>query len=88
MVFSAALVAAARLMASSLPAALTGLIFLPLAAARRLRALMSAVLILLMAETLAAVLRGVGLAAAESCLMAAAQSCACVLAGQPLFFQM
>ena len=69
-------------------AALTGLIFLPLAAARRLRALMSAVLILLMAETLAAVLRGVGLAAAESCLMAAAQSCACVLAGQPLFFQM
>ena len=49
---------------------------------------MSAVLILLMAETLAAVLRGVGLAAAESCLMAAAQSCACVLAGQPLFFQM
>ena len=78
MVFSAALVAAARLMASSLPAALTGLIFLPLAAARRLRALMSAVLILLMAEMLAAVLRGVGLAAAESCLMAAAQSCACV----------
>ena len=69
-------------------AALTGLIFLPLAAARRLRALMSAVLILLMAETLAAVLCGVGLAAAESCLMAAAQSCACVLAGQPLFFQM
>lgn len=59
--------------------------FLPLAAARRLRALMSAVLILLMAETLAAVLCGVGLAAAESCLMAAAQSCACVLAGQPLF---
>ena len=86
MVFSAALVAAARLMASSLPAALTGLIFLPLAAARRLRALMSAVLILLMAETLAAVLCGVGLAAAESCLMAAAQSCAYVLAGQPLFF--
>ena len=36
-------------------AALTGLIFLPLAAARRLRALMSAVLILLMAEALAAV---------------------------------
>ena len=53
-------------MASSLPAALTGLIFLPLAAARRLRALMSAVLILLMAEALAAVLRSVGLAAAES----------------------
>ena len=74
MVFKAALVAEAKLIAKSLLAALTGLIFLPLAAAKRFKALMSVLLILVKTEEQAADLRGVALLAAVSCLIAAAQS--------------